>query len=534
MINYHSKALPSPTLKQSAHANPKDSRTTSQKVLLVWAIIRLPALILTLYLMRNTVILKLDQLFGIVRPTLYIIDLLSTSLVRIIYCLTITVVLSLYVGTTRRHGPVTAYFCTLGLTLVLILLSFYLTSTPMWFGLPAVIIAATNLLPAAFITPMSRCKHFWNPFMALGVGFAEVLFLRQYIDFLVSRHDPADETRWFSSSLVPTVASLFLTAVAAAAMLGATVLIPLEQAMRMPREVRILARGNFNWLEIDATGRYLYASGYGITHLRRYNLADWFSPPLKSDVPTGGAQGFAYDAAASELYFLNSDINRLIYLDATTLKFKRSIHVSDMSPGDVWVVVEKNSDTITIASEVDQRTGTPLLVLNRTTGVTLDRRAEEVGNLLVHPNKPILYFSSFRRDTGIKVYDILQHAITRQASTKERVDRMAIWMPANELLIASPLESQIKRFDTDTLEPKGEMDSIFGVRVIAVDNIRNLLLCGSLATGKVAVIELDSGKQRGSYYLGPWLRTIVLSAENGIAYVSSNGALYEVNYGGRK
>jgi len=300
----------------------------------------------------------------------------------------------------------------------------------------------------------------------------------------------------------------------------------------MPGEVRILARGDFNLLDIDPTGRYLYATGHGLDRLRRYDVEDWSSQPLKSDVSTGGAQGFAYDPAASELYVLNLKSKRLIYIDATTLKFKRSIPVPELSPGDPWVVVERNSDTITIASEVDLRTGSPLIVLNRTTGAAHDLRVEEVGNLLVHPTRSLLYFSFFRRNTGIMLYDIQKRAITRQVPTKERMDRMAIWKRSNELLITAPLDSRIIRFNADTLEPKGEIDSIFGVRVIAVDNLRNLLLCGSLATGKVAVVDLNSGHQKGSYYLGPWLRTIVLNEKNGTAYVSSNGALYEIQYVG--
>jgi hypothetical protein len=92
------------------------------------------------------------------------------------------------------------------------------------------------------------------------------------------------------------------------------------------------------------------------------------------------------------------------------------------------------------------------------------------------------------------------------------------------------MESRVARLDAATLEVKGYISTLFGVRAIAVDKGRNLLLVGSIASGRVVVIDLATGRQRASYYLGPWLRTIELVPERGIAYVSSNGAIYELHY----
>jgi hypothetical protein len=44
------------------------------------------------------------------------------------------------------------------------------------------------------------------------------------------------------------------------------------------------------------------------------------------------------------------------------------------------------------------------------------------------------------------------------------------------------------------------------------------------------VIDLRTGTILRSHYLGPWLRTIQLRVEDATAYVSSNGALYTLNY----
>ena len=221
----------------------------------------------------------------------------------------------------------------------------------------------------------------------------------------------------------------------------------------------------------------------------------------------------------------------MLYFDAPTLALKRSLPLPGVSPGDLWIAVDRRSDTIAIVSEADIRSGTPFIVVNRSTGEVLDRRDIDATSLMVHPDKPILYLSFSRRTANLIAYDLEHREVLNQPPTDPRVDRMAYWRQANEVLLASPVESEVIRFDADTLEAKGRIGSVFGVRVLAVDPVRSYLLCGSLATGNVAVFDLETGQKRASFYLGPWLRSITLDPNGGIAYVSANGALYRLDYG---
>jgi hypothetical protein len=63
-----------------------------------------------------------------------------------------------------------------------------------------------------------------------------------------------------------------------------------------------------------------------------------------------------------------------------------------------------------------------------------------------------------------------------------------------------------------------------------VDSSRHWLLCGSLVTHQLEVIDLNTQQRVAAYYLGPWLRTIVLDSQAGVAYVSSHGGLFAVQY----
>jgi hypothetical protein len=95
---------------------------------------------------------------------------------------------------------------------------------------------------------------------------------------------------------------------------------------------------------------------------------------------------------------------------------------------------------------------------------------------------------------------------------------MAFWKTKNELLVTSPIESRVLRFDAETLTPKGYFAALFGVRAIALDEERQLLLCGNIATGHLIVLDLRTGERVSTRYLGPWLRTIALDVPNGTAY----------------
>ena len=219
-----------------------------------------------------------------------------------------------------------------------------------------------------------------------------------------------------------------------------------------------------------------------------------------------------------------------MYLDATTLDQQQVIDVPGLSPGDPWLAVDARTDTITIVSEADVRMGAPLIVLDRSSGQVLGEAPLDAGNVLKHPSEPWLYLSFFRRRNEVVLYNLETRSITHTAPADPQAERMVYWKERNELLVTSPIESRIMRFDADRLEQKGYIPAPFGARAIALDEPRQLLLCGNLATGYIEIIDLRTGTRLNRHYLGPWLRTIQLQAEKGTAYVSSNGALYALNY----
>jgi hypothetical protein len=193
---------------------------------------------------------------------------------------------------------------------------------------------------------------------------------------------------------------------------------------------------------------------------------------------------------------------------------------------------EPLSNTITIASEADEQTGLSTLVVDRASGQVADSLNLDPGNIALHPTQPWLYLSFLRRLNELLIYDTQQHQIIKRAPAPERIDRL-IFVPGQtglELFASAPMQSQVIRFEAATLERQGVIPTLFGGRAIAVDATRQWLLVGSLVNHQLEVIDLVTGQRLANYYLGPWLRTIVLDPAAGVAYVSSHEGLFTIQY----
>ena len=300
-----------------------------------------------------------------------------------------------------------------------------------------------------------------------------------------------DRSAW---NVAATVPGLLLASLAVAVLIQGNGLLSFEQVLRLSRDAMVVERGqSFNGLELDQTGIYLYVTGHTLPYLRRYDLRNLAAPPLESRVSTGGAQGLAYDPDASQIYAFNTFTNQLVYLDAATLDQQQVIDVPGLSPGDPWLAVDSRTDTVTIVSEADVQVGAPLIVIDRTSGQVLGEAPLDAGNVLKHPSKPWLYLSFFRRRNEVVLYNLETRSITHKATADPQAERMVYWKERNELLVTSPIESRIMRFGADRLEQKGYIPAPFGARAIALDEQRQLLLCGNLATGYIEIIDLRTG-----------------------------------------
>ncbi|MBN2121084.1 MAG: hypothetical protein JW734_08565 [Candidatus Omnitrophica bacterium] len=100
------------------------------------------------------------------------------------------------------------------------------------------------------------------------------------------------------------------------------------------------------------------------------------------------------------------------------------------------------------------------------------------------------------------------------------------------LPFAGPFRSYVYVIDADSFEVIDKIKVPLGTRAIALDDERNLLFAGSIATNLVEIIDLDTKKILKTYKAGPfYLRAIVLDKKRNSFYITSrNSGLFKGNY----
>jgi len=336
-----------------------------------------------------------------------------------------------------------------------------------------------------------------------------------------------------STILVPGLAALLIN--------GWT-LQKLAQELHGDEAVLKLDTFDLDSLALDTQNSLLYASGHGSEYLLAYDIHDLAHAPRRSQVVTGHAQSFNYNPADQELYVFNADNDTLLVLTAGTLEQKKSISDLHMTEGDSRIVYDRQTSSLVIASEgaywgeSSNESGYPVAVVDRESGVVRytvrDCNGFCIPGLIeIHPSKPLLYLAFPKK---VLLYNMELRQVVAAAPIDDHwVDGMVITPDEKELLVGIPLSSTVLRLDAETLQLKGAIDTEFGVRTLAIDPERYLLLAASLATNMVAVIDLSSYKQLTKYYVAPWLRAISVDTKAGVAYVSSTEGLFRVVYTAR-
>ncbi len=492
-----------------------------------WLALRVPLLLLAAYVLRDPILDLVERTVDIIWITVFTIQIASTPVTRLVLWAALALGFFIVGKASERLGGVRGYAASVGAGAVLAALVGEASGGGLRMAAPVLVLLACNWAPLSLLQRVGLTWPRLRSLVTIPPAISEVLLAGRYLSWLhasLNNREPAtteEPAKWPGALVAALALALFANAAA---------LSPFERMIRASGDVRVVAHGNFNGIALDESGAHLFVTGHGVERLRRYDVADMSAPPLESAIETGQAQGLAYDATHAEVYVYNEDTREILVLDGPSLALKRSLPAPDLSTGDPWIAIEPISNTVTLASEADQQAGSPLIIYDRTSGEVLARRTEEAGNLLVAPAAPVVYLSFFRRVQGIAALDLVTRDIAVFQSTDVRLERMVFDPISDEVLAAMPTAGEIARFDPRTLAPKGTFPVMFGVRVMAIDQVRGVMLTGSLATGQVALVNLADHQVQRTWYLGPWLRSIALDPARGAAFVSSQGTLYELRY----
>lgn len=505
--------------------------------LLIWAILRLPVITAGLYLFRAQIAALIEKHFNlglIIESTIYII---STAWIRFLLFLPFLAVLAGIHLLIRKwaKGDGWGYFYFLVDAFIIIeLVSIYLLKIPnAW--LPSLLLAlflALNTLPENWLKKWLPRNRIMNFFFVIGLGFWEALFPQAYFYWLTDRlqpHRPSGKWAWLAGVAIACFYWLFILTP-----YNNQRILTLGEKLHPNPAVEKFGQGGYNWIEFNPEKNLLYAVGHNVNYLMAYDTQHLSQPPRRSSVKIGKPQSFAFNPDLQELYVYRADTQELLYLDAVTLELFRSVPIPDLSPGDVWVNWQRGTDSITIASEADREAGTPFIMLDRMSGEIIASIPLPLTptNVAFEPDENIFYFNSFR-DTYLVAWDMLTHEVIEHVEISPRTDRLVYFAAQSEVLVASPQDGAILRYDATSLDYKGRIDTSLGDRTLTIDPQRNLLLVGNFINNHLQLIDLITYEPITSFYLGPWIRTIALDVEQGVAYVSTAGNIFKVNYGSK-
>ncbi len=311
-------------------------------------------------------------------------------------------------------------------------------------------------------------------------------------------------------------------------------LVPLERKWFADPSVKVFTVEGKDFLEdfdlndiaLDKAANQILVAGVNSSRLLAINLAD--RSKIRDYSPTGHAEFFAFEPQRRELIFYDKVNLLLKVIDIDTVQLKRSIPL-ELAWGCSWIAYDTKSERLVVGSEA-ARSGRPGAVLDMRSGQEITALPFAPGYMIKHPEKPLAYVSFFWRESKILRFNIDELKLDRSVPSPPRLDRIKFDLKRGEILVAAALRSALLRYDAETLESKGTISTVFGVRTHEVDATRDLVLTGSLLTNQLEVVDLATHERLARYRLGPHLRSIALDTERGIAYVSSRFGLFEVSY----
>jgi len=495
---------------------------------------RLAILVIFLYIFREPILDFVGKIFDVYNITVMAIQIVGTPVSRVVLAVVTFLILSVIAYVTRKWLPGRRFWTLVSAGAFMAAIVFLVpnpTRSGMAFLILSIVILVLNLIADILPNTASNLSN-WIDRVVRWIPGSGLLFSTVYAQEVGAslggrpQHKIAEIFAHPLYRYMPVFA-IFSVVVAATTM---TSLMPMaEQVFRLDKGVTVIARSDFHELALSNDKRYLFATGHGQPYILRYDLNDLSRPPVPSSDQTHLAQSLSYQSDTNDVAV--SDNNVVKIFDADTMQLRRQIPLGlHMASGDPRISIDTLSGTITVVSEADKPDGPAMVVLDKATGKILAQDSIDAGNILSNPAKPLLYMSFFQRGSAILAYDLNTHKVTKRFPISYRADRMALDVRSNELLICLPVQGQILRLDADTLEKKGAYKVMNGVRAIAIDESRNVLMAGSLLTGTVALYDITSGKKLRTWYLAPWVRFISFDEAKGEAYVSSNGGLFKFNY----
>ena len=253
--------------------------------------------------------------------------------------------------------------------------------------------------------------------------------------------------------------------------------------------------------------------------------------PIDTGVHNAGNE-FCEFAGPDALVTADKDGDDLLVIDPDSFRLRASQRLERLPHGEVLLATFPALNLVAAASENEKGDGggPDIRIVDLQSMKVIREIDAEVGYLIADPRRPVIYANHFATNLGVRAWDVRTGRLLATSRRFGRSDRMAFDAARNEILATLPETGQVWRLDADTLKDKTPIDTVFGVRGIAIDPGRDLLLAASFLNNDLDVIDLKTGRSLRRYRLGPWLRTVLIPSNDGVALVASRYGVYRLNY----
>jgi sugar lactone lactonase YvrE len=359
-------------------------------------------------------------------------------------------------------------------------------------------------------------------FLALTPGISDVLMPALPLYFLENRFKTPKINR------LAAVFSLILSLSIGSAIAFGMFTQPVEYGRY--HGVRQLAKDNFYSMQIVEASDRLFACDMTRASLSVFDLKD-LSRVKEIWVDTNELQDVRFNAETGELYHFNRSTQNpvLMALDAETGLLKRrsdsSLNIS--GSGSARVAFDNASRTIVVTRENDT-----MWFFDRDT--LLPRKRLDIADrneyVLFDAGSRCFILSYFAKESVLRAVTP-DGGVVREFPAQRYQGGLALSRNRKELYVAMPLRSMIYVYDTDTFHLQRKIRTVFGVRNMAYDESRAILVAASMVNGCADVIDAQTGRRLSRTFVGYYLREVILDTARQRAFMSSPiGGIYTFSY----
>lgn len=317
----------------------------------------------------------------------------------------------------------------------------------------------------------------------------------------------------------------------------------LHQPSRSSNVTRILTAPNLYDVRIDRPGGQLLVtqtSPNERTVVQPYSaiftvsLEDPESTPTQNWVSTSDFEIIALDVDNRELIHVGDgefdgkgEIPlSVIVVDTETFLVKDSYSIDARCMSAVTPVFVRSADRLFVHCEEHD-----LFVVN-----LASRQVEKVIKLkknvgILGDEKNGFLYLNFEWKKVLKAFDANALEFRYSAPAPLFSERMFLSSKQGKLYVPASIESEIWVYSVPDLRLLRKMPAPFGVRMVAVDEVNQLLIAASYVTGYVEIIDLNTEERVGRYFVGKYSRKLAVDAAQRLCFMTTTKeGLFLISY----